>query len=39
MGTWCLTKKKLNHVSKKVHLSRFDNYSLKLTLILFKLKE
>ena len=26
-------------MSKKVHLSRFDNYSLKLTLILFKLKE
>ena len=38
-GNIGLKKKKLNHKSKKKHLSRFVNYSFKLTLLLFKLKE
>ena len=38
-GNMGLKKKKLNHMSKKKHLSRFDNYSFKLTLILLNLKK
>ena len=38
-GNVGLKKKKLNHLLKKKNLSRFDNYSFKLTMILLKLKD
>ena len=38
-GNVGLKKKKLNHLLKKKKLSRFDNYSFKLRMILLKSKD